>query len=165
MHNCALLSCRCLTPTLPSLPPHPTPAPPLPQLDAGVPEELLLLGRDGQSMMVVTYADVKVREGEGGQGTFPSPTTWGKGGNLVRTTGGEGTPSRRGAADRADMSAGGRGGWWLVRIGPRRLLHGSVCGTSPAKCVGGQHSSEQLTRTCSRFQPTIYFQPAPPCPS
>ncbi|KAG2482584.1 hypothetical protein HYH03_018468 [Edaphochlamys debaryana] len=29
------------------------------KLDAGVHEELLLLGRDGQSMMVVTYADVK----------------------------------------------------------------------------------------------------------
>ena len=30
------------------------------KVDAGVHEELLLLGRDGQSMLVVTYADVKV---------------------------------------------------------------------------------------------------------
>ncbi len=37
-----------------------TPYPFFPQLDAGVHEELLLLGRDGQSMLVVTYADVKV---------------------------------------------------------------------------------------------------------
>ncbi len=30
------------------------------QLDAGVPEKVLLMSRDEQSMLVVSYADVKV---------------------------------------------------------------------------------------------------------
>lgn len=42
------------------------------QLDAGVPEQMLLLSRDEQSMLVVSYADIKVRGGGGGRG-------WGEG--------------------------------------------------------------------------------------
>ena len=40
---------------------------PAPQLDAGVPEQVLLMSRDEQSMLVASYADIKVRCGRQGR--------------------------------------------------------------------------------------------------
>lgn len=45
----------------PSSPPCVQPHPCVLQLDAGVQEQILLLSRDEQSMLVASYADVKVR--------------------------------------------------------------------------------------------------------
>ncbi|PNW78145.1 hypothetical protein CHLRE_10g465850v5 [Chlamydomonas reinhardtii] len=81
------------------------------KLDAGVPEELLLLGRDGQSMMVVTYADVK-RCLESSFGELRAAAQAGAGGGMgARGMGGGAGPLGRGGA----MQPGTGGGMMMMR--------------------------------------------------
>lgn len=80
------------------------------QLDAGVPEKILLMSRDEQSMLVASYADLKVSfvgAGRGGRGTWGQERA--NGGTEGNMGAGRGTKGNMGAGrgrTDGDMGAG-----------------------------------------------------------